>query len=505
MKNTFRLTIVCAFLLMAMPFGQVQAQHELPSNELMYHSFRLPQSNQLNPSFFPRNNLGYFTLPRVNVSFGMPIHYKDLGLQYNPTTRKTELNIVELLNKLSEDDQLNFDVNFDIFGFGFRVNRMFFTFGSSVSVNANVTLPKDAFETLTGNGDNLVGSENAMDLASDDFVTLNSYLRLSLGGGYEFEQIPLTIGAHINFLNGIANVNTKETDIKLYATDRYYSSLIALMDYKIQSAGIASFKNQKIETSGSPSNWGCTFDLGAQYAYDNFLFSASLIDVGPGIHWSQNVMSHTPKKNTITFSGVDITTLITGGQFDTTFAQRFRDSLTYIYEMNDEEGGDFWFSIPTKINLGASYTFWENRLRAGFLFHGQWDKGLVSHGNKNNRFRFNTTLSLTANFGDWFEIMVGNSLVFDSHRTDLINPGIGFIVTPFKTIQFYTMLDYISDFYVVECKSFNFSAGLNLMVFNAPRQKEVSDIPTIFLPEAYEVEEVVMEEEMEEDLELAEE
>lgn len=502
MKNTFRLTIVCAFLFSVMPFAQVKAQHELPSNELMYHSFRLPQSNQINPAFFPRNNLGYFTLPRFNVSFGLPIHYKDLGLKYNPVTGKTELNIVDLLDKMEVDNQLNFDVNFDIIGFGFRINRMFFTFGSSVSVNANITLPKDAFETLTGDGDNLVGPDNAMDLASDDFITLNSYMRFSVGGGYEFEQIPLTVGAHVNILNGIANVNTKETDIKLYSSDQYYSSLIALMDYKIQSAGIATYKNSKIETSGTPSNWGCTFDLGAQYTYEDFIFSASLIDVGPGIHWKQNVTSHAPKQNTITFSGIDITTIISGGQFDETFAERFRDSLTHVYEMNEEEGGDFWFSIPTKLNLGASYTFWKERLRAGFLFHGQWDKGLISHGNANNRFRFNTTLSMTANFGDWFEVMVGNSLVFDSKRVDLINPGCGFIFTPFKTLQIYTMLDYISDFYVVECKSFNISAGLNLMMFNPSRSKEVSDIPTIVLPEAYEE---VADEDIEEEIDLAEE
>ena len=506
MKNIFRLTIVCAFLLMAMPFGQVQAQHELPSNELMYHSFRLPQSNQLNPAFFPRNNMGYCSLPRIGFSFGMPIHYKDLGLTYNPATNKTELNLVDLIEKMGENNQLNFDLDFDIIGFGFRINRLFFTVGTSVSFNANFTLPKDAFETLTGNGESLVGPDNAMDLASDDFVTVNSYMRISLGGGYEFEQIPLTVGAHINLLNGIANVNTKETDIKLYATDEYYSTLIAQMDYRIQSSGMLSFKNGKVDRKGTPSNWGRTFDLGAQYVYDKFIFSAALIDVGPGIHWKQNVTTHAPKKNTIAFSGVDITTLIIGGEFDSTFAQRFRDSLTYVYEMTDDEGGDFWFSVPTKIKLGASYTFWEDRLRAGFLFHGQWDKGLIAHGNANH-FRFNTSLSMTANFGDWFEIMVGNSLVFDSKRVDLINPGIGFILTPFKTVQFYTMLDYLSSFYIVECKNFNISMGLNLMMFNPQRPQAVTDIPTVLLPAPYEVadEEEIEEEEMEEEIDLAEE
>lgn len=470
MKHTFQLIVVSAFLLMVAHTLQVQAQHELPSNELMYHSFRLPQSNQLNPAFFPRNNTIYISLPRINCSFGLPINYEDVGLRYNPETGKSELNIVDLMNKLSDNNQLNFDFDIDLLGFGFRVKNMFFTFGTSVSANIGAAMPTEAFDALNGDGKNLVGPENAMHLASDDFITLNSYMRFSIGGGYQFTQIPLTVGAHINILNGIANVNTKETDIKLYSTDEYYSSLVALMDYKIQSSGIATFSNGNIDISGSPSNLGFTFDLGAQYAYDKFLFSAALIDVGPGIHWKQNITNHIPKQNTITFSGVDITTIITNGEFDTSFAQRFRDTLTNTYETVEQDGDDFWFSVPTKLKLGASYTFLDNKLRAGFLFHGQWDKGIISHGYKNNLFRFNTTLSMTANISDWFEIMVGNSLVFDSHRTDLINPGIGFILTPFKTVQLYTMFDYLSSIYVVESKNFNFSIGLNILLNSAQKQ-----------------------------------
>lgn len=481
MKKSMFFAIVGAFLFMALPWN-ASAQHELPSNELMYHSFRMPQSNQLNPAFFPRNNTFYFTFPRFNFSFGFPLSYNEIGLNYNKQTDKTELDMFQLIDKMSDNNQLNFDLNIDLIGFGFRVNRMFFTFGSSFALNANLTLPKDAFDALTDNSKSLIGRDNAMVLASDDFITLNSYLRYSIGGGYEFEQIPLTVGGHINILNGIVNVNTDQTDVRLYATDAYYSKLIASVDYQIQSAGIASYKSDEFSFDGSPSSYGFTFDLGAQYAYDNFLFSASLVDVGPGIHWKQNVVTHQSKGSTLTFDGVDITTLITNGHFDTSFAQAFRDSLTNIYEIVDNEGGDFWFSVPTKINLGASYTFANEMLRAGFLFHGQWDKGLFSHG-YTNRFRFNTTLSLTANLKDWIEVMFGNSLVFDSHRTDLFNPGFGIVLSPGKAVQLYTMVDYLSSFYMADCKSFNLSMGMNVMIGNTSN-KAMEETPSVQLEES---------------------
>lgn len=479
MKRHVILAAVFVCLLIAMPTRQALAQHELPSNDLMYHSFRLPQSNQMNPAFFPRNNKVFVTLPSFGFSFGFPISYNDLGLKYNNATDKTELDIFELADKLSDNNQLNFNMQVDLVGFGFKVGRAFFTFQSSAVFGGIITLPNDAFDALTEGSDNLVGPDNAIKLASGDLMTINSYARISLGGGYEFEQIPLTLGAHINILKGIANVNTDETDIRLYAQDQYYSSVVADMSYRFRTAGIASFKDGSLEFDGTPSSSGFTFDLGAQYVYNDFIFSAALIDVGPGIHWNQNVETHKPKSHTITFDGFDITNLINGGEFDNTFARDFRDSLTNIYEMTDEEGGDFWYSIPTKIKLGASYTFLNDMLRAGFLFHGQWDKGIMCSGHgfnvPNNNFRFNTTLSLTANVFDWLEVMVGNSLVFDSHNTDIINPGVGFALTPLKTIQIYVMADYLSNFYAVDSKTFNMNMGFNLLFGNKKSKKESYD------------------------------
>lgn len=189
MKRITRLTAVCAFLFSVMPVSFVAAQHELPSNDLMYHAFRLPQSNQMNPAFFARNTTFYFTLPRVGMSFNLPLAYNELGFTYNPATNKTSINLFDLADKMSDNTRLNFDLDVDVVGFGFRVKRMFFTLGSSVAVNANVTLPKDAFDNLTTQGKNLVGVNNALVIASDDFVTLNSYVRLYVGGGYEFEHI----------------------------------------------------------------------------------------------------------------------------------------------------------------------------------------------------------------------------------------------------------------------------------------------------------------------------
>ena len=136
-----------------------------------------------------------------------------------------------------------------------------------------------------------------------------------------------------------------------------------------------------------------------------------------------------------------------------------------------------WFSIPTKINLGANYNF-GRFFRAGFLFHGQFDRGLLSKSNAlgmglgevENTFRWNTTLSVGANLSDWVEVMLGNSIVYDGKSMDFFNPGAGMILSLGRVFQMYLMADYLSSFYLTDSKAFNMKLGLNLLFGNGDRK-----------------------------------
>ena len=133
---------------------------------------------------------------------------------------------------------------------------------------------------------------------------------------------------------------------------------------------------------------------------------------------------------------------------------------------------DYWFSIPTKINFGASFNF-AKMLRAGLLLHGQFDRGLLSKKNKLdlgpdviNTFRFNTTLSFGANLFNWFEVTAGTSFVYDGNKFNFFNPGVGLVFTPGTAIQLYLIGDYVSSIYLVQAKSFNVKFGVNLLFGN---------------------------------------
>ena len=142
-------------------------------------------------------------------------------------------------------------------------------------------------------------------------------------------------------------------------------------------------------------------------------------------------------------------------------------------------GGDYWYSIPTRINVGASYSF-AKMFRAGFLFHGQLDKGLfpkkltTADGNvitPENTFRWNSTFSFGVNVFNWMEVIAASSIVSDgvskfNFVDNCLNPGVGIILTPATVLQLYVMADYVSSLYVTKAKAANLKFGLNVLIGN---------------------------------------
>ena len=53
-----------------------RAQYD-ETNNMFYHMLRTPQSNLLNPAFFPTNSSWYITLPGADIQFGSPVAVSD--------------------------------------------------------------------------------------------------------------------------------------------------------------------------------------------------------------------------------------------------------------------------------------------------------------------------------------------------------------------------------------------------------------------------------------------
>lgn len=463
MKKTFLYIIP---LLLSMGFFQSANAQILERNDLIYRSEILPQSNQLNPAFYPNSRNGYITLPAFNFSLGLPVAYSDLGLTYDKATDKTLIDIYHLASVLDDNKSIHLSTKINLLGFGFHVNKLFFNFDASAVVSASLYFPS-GLKSLFDDGllGNRVGAANAFDFGCEEFVNLISYERFSLGMGYEVND-NLTLGAHINFLNGIANINVEKFHTKLWYSDDAFSTITGTLNYSVLRGGMLNIdmENNKTTFSHSFGNTGMTFDLGAAYELDNFKFSASIIDLGGGIHWQENTSVIHPKRSTINFNGVNIDNLISAGNMDLNFFDGFSDTIAEVVDIVSKDTMGYYYGVPTKIYIGAGYQI-VKVLRADMLFHGEWDKGLFTtdagSDAGNGHFRYNLSLSLSLNLGRSFEFMVANAMAFDGEKGSLFNPGVGLVLAPGNAVQFYLMADYISSFYAVDAKATTIQFGMN--------------------------------------------
>lgn len=497
-----RLTIMAAFFMLAA--GSVNAQYS-ETNNLFYFAQRAPQSNMLNPAFFP--SAFYIQLPGLNsLQLGLPLSIGDV-VHYDANQQANIVDLNNILTTLGEDNHFRLGADINLIGLGLRVAGVFVDANMQLKTNFNLGLPIDAINfVLNGNVQPDGTPYPEMPILDGDFFNMQMYLETSVGAGLRVPLTNLTVGAHVKLLSGIVNLNTDNTKVT-FETDPDYESVRAKMYYEVMGSSIVpidttggngniienmingldpqSILQSVLDINGG--NSGLAFDIGAKYDLGPFTISASINDISAGIHWQKNVVSLTPKggQGTIEFNGMDITNLLNRGSvnFDT-LADYFKyqmEAMTPEFKVNE---GDYWYTIPTKMNIAATVNL--GLLKAGILMHGQWDRGLLARKAINsasdlaldlgedgfkglkNTFRFNTTLSAGVNLFNWIELVVGSSVVYDGHSKigldNFLNPGVGIIVTPATLIQAYVMMDYASSMYFTQMKAFNFKMGFNLLV-----------------------------------------
>jgi hypothetical protein len=480
--------------------GTAKAQFN-ETNNILYHALRSPQSNLLNPAFFPTNNTFYLSLPGINGQFGFPLGINDI-VKYDRKQKLSVINLDTILNVMSEDNRMRMGLDVNLLGFGLKIGSFFFDANMRLVNNINIGLPASTIKTLLNgnmNGDDPITEVTLMD---GDLLNFQSYLETSLGAGYRFRKLGLTVGVHAKLLSGLMNLQTDNTRITI-ETSEDLDKVTAKVYYQIQEAAVVP-----IDTTGGITNVvsnvidyvqdnmsetikslldvqggnnGVAFDLGLKWDLGPFSFSASVIDLSPGIHWQKNVNTLVPEagQGVLVFNGIDLHDAFENGFSTQGMADSLQSFIDNIKPRTVLDSGDYWFSVPTKINVGASVSFW-TVMRAGVLFHGQFDRGLISRTNTDgfnldleipNTFRFNTTLSVGLNLFNWMEIIAASSVVYDGEKADFFNPGGGVIFTPFTALQFYIMCDYISSIRIIEAKAMNVKFGFNLLLGKGGRSR----------------------------------
>ncbi len=466
MKSYRFFAIVASLFLLAAPLS-VSAQ-----SNIMYGSSRNPLMNSANPAFFPSRSRAYLSLPGMNLNLSSPLAYSSI-FQYDTAAKQTNINLNSILDTLC-DDKLRFGTNINAVGFGLDLGKFFLTFSTQAKVDFSFGMPSGVVTFLREGNSGYIG-DNTLELLDGNIVAARVYGEGAVGFGFRIND-ELTVAARAKLLIGYLDLSDAGSSLTI-RTEPDYSAMTANMDINMNYTSfvdISTDSNTNQTTTHvrtyMPKNYGLNFDLGARYATDLFEVSASILDIGPGIHWKDGVKKivSANENNSFTFTGVDVSSVMHGGTLDSTYTNMLIDSLKSLAEYKTIEGeGDYWTSIPTKVNIGGMFHITQG-VSAGLLFHGEFERGIVKVGDvfktKNVGFYSRTSVLARANFRDWIEVVASASVLTSNGNWNWFNPGIGITLTPFRAIQLYTFLDYISNIYVVDAKQLNISLGLNLFL-----------------------------------------
>ena len=446
MKKTF--TIICLCFLV----NQLSiAQQDLT----MFNFNDIPQSSYSNPAN-QFNGKFYIGLPAMSSVY---FSASNSGFAYSDFIKKQgdslRLDFNSMISELEDKNFMSFNTKVDIISFGFKVGkRTQIMFNATENVNFRFNYTKD-FATFIHKG-NLAFSDNTANFEGLGF-SANYYREYGIGISHQFGD-KLRVGARFKYLYGIANIDSKKTDISL-RTDPITYGLTAKADILINTSGsLDSLSNQDGFISGN-DNTGFGIDLGMNYELNNKLsINASVIDLG-FIDWGTEVTNHVIDDGQYSFNGIEIETFSpeddTSG---TTVFDRLADSLEEAFNIR-ETNESYTTALVGRIYIGANYKLNE-KLVLGGLFQSEFYKGSI---------RPSLTASANYKVSKWIGLAASYSIINRSYN----NLGIGININP-GPVQLYIVSDNIlGGIRPQHARHSQVRVGLNL-IFGSDKVKEIN-------------------------------
>lgn len=365
MKNIIiKSNLTFAFLAISfLTFGQ--------NNLTLYNSKSLVQTTLLNPAHHSKQ---MFSLGLVDAKIQVMVP----GITAYDILRDDE-TFNQTMNKILDGNQFNLnDINIgleaNLLLFGFRMNKMYTSFGLQINTNQDISVPKE-FAALGyyGNSSNLFGKEISFNNMK---VNTSTYASIHAGLSREINE-KLTVGVRGKYLIGLfdAQVYRSNGYFKTDSGDLNVYKLNANLDYEFRAAGIDRidyYQNMPEGATASsyinpifndPVGRGFAFDIGADYKINKKMsVSASILDIG-GINWKQ---AKTYSKNfEFEFEG------FTDPDFDSIskLTEDLVDSLDNLAKPN-ESSTSYRRALNTKYYLGFNYQL-TNSTSAGFVGFGE--------------------------------------------------------------------------------------------------------------------------------------
>lgn len=334
----------------------------------LYHMKMVPFRIYQNPALLPQSRVfvGFPVISSIYFHGSNAFSYSDIITREADDSLKIDID--KLLTKLGKRNNLFTNLDIDLLSFGFRVaDKYYITFSARERSIFRFMYPKDLVNFIwKGNAAIGLGKELEFSPRFDAMV----FNEFALGLAREVND-QLTVGIHVNLLNGQYNISTERAKVSLY-TDPNDFSFRMNSDISIRTAGPDSLSNQKPKAFIKSGNFGLGIDLGATYKLNSkFSFSASVLDLG-FIKWKKNLLAFESRRPgaIVSFNGIDINKFFKKDSVGINY-KAVLDSLKDQFKIDSLYNQSYKTSLPMRFYLGAIYNINDNNT-VGFLFHGQF-------------------------------------------------------------------------------------------------------------------------------------
>lgn len=328
---------------------------------------------EMNPAF--GNSKGFVSMPvlgNFNTAIRGTLHLSDIFYK-NPNGGKTllftnpQIPVSEAMGKFGNRNKIGTNNKINLLSVGFKAFGGFNSLTISASANLEASLPK-AFFSLAKEGI----SNKTYDI-KDMFAYANAYATVALNHSHDIKQVPgLRIGASLKFLIGAGNVDVRfnEADLTL-GTDAWsartnadiYASVTGLRFEKdtytpkgINGGAPREYvSGANLDDGFGINGFGVAVDLGAEYKWRDFRFSAAVLDLG-AMSWGKTQWASTDGTQTIS---TDAYTFNADGSLDNSFdneLDKLQDDLSKLYQLKDMgELNSRTSTLAATLNFGVDY------------------------------------------------------------------------------------------------------------------------------------------------------
>ena len=328
-----------------------------PEFSLYRLNANLPQANLLNPAFYPNHKV-VIGLPAISSVYASidndGISFQDIFR--NSETDSLQFDTVSVFKKLKDTHRIRLNESVQLFYFGLRGEKSYFSFGIHQVFETRLHYPGDIIGWATRGPGSRHYEGKPLDVGKF-YGRGMAYNKVSVNYTRDITS-RFRAGIRFNYLLGVAAGET--TDVSGSLTMSTDSISINTGNLRVQTAGIDFFDQSGLTNRDytdyalKTKNQGMSLDLGVTYNIaDNLMVSAALNDIGY-IKWKDYTRSYQVDPVYYTFKGFDLLELInqSPGQ---DVVQAEVDSLESLYTSNETTGNTFRTPLTGKFYAGINY------------------------------------------------------------------------------------------------------------------------------------------------------